>query len=68
LPLRSCGYLGFRTQPLLNPVGVVYAVPCGFTPLSAPHQTRIGPRRSAPKTRPDSITVRAHPSIVGSRR
>jgi hypothetical protein len=68
LPLRSCGYLGFRTQPLLNPVGVVYAVPCGFTPLSPPHQTRIGPRRSAPKTRPDSITVRAHPSIVGSRR
>jgi hypothetical protein len=48
LPLRSCGYLGFRTQPPLNPVGVVYAVTCGFTPLSAHRPTRIGPRKPAP--------------------
>ena len=47
LPLRSCGYLGFRTQPLLNPVGVVYTVHCGFAPLSAHRLTRIGYRRSA---------------------
>jgi hypothetical protein len=48
LPLRSCGYLGFRTHPPLNPEGVVYAVTCGFTPLPAPRLTRIGLRRSAP--------------------
>ena len=52
LPLRSCGYLGFHTQPPLNPVGVVYAVTCGFTPLSAPRLTRIGPRRSPPRNPP----------------
>jgi hypothetical protein len=48
LPLRSCGYLGFHTQPPLNPVGVVYAVTCGFTPLPAHRLNRIGPRKSAP--------------------
>jgi len=45
LPLRSCGYLGFRTQPLLNPVGVVYAVPCGFTSaLKAPPDPHWAPK------------------------
>jgi hypothetical protein len=48
LPLRSCGYLGFRTQPPLNPVGVVYAVTCGFAPLPDHRLNRIGPRKSAP--------------------
>ena len=47
VPLRSCGYLGFRTQPPLNPVGVVYPVPCGLTPLPAPRLTRIGYLRNA---------------------
>jgi hypothetical protein len=56
LPLRSCGYLGFRPQPPLNPVGVVYAVTCGFTSaLKAPPD----PHR-APQIRPDTTTVRAH--------
>jgi hypothetical protein len=61
LPLRSCGYLGFRTQPPLNPVGVVYAVTCGFTSaLKAPPDPHW-----APQIHPESITVRAHLSIVG---
>jgi hypothetical protein len=61
LPLRSCGYLGFRTQPPLNPVGVVYAVTCGFTSaLKAPPDPHW-----APQIHPESITVRAHLSIIG---
>ena len=64
LPLRSCGYLGFRTQPPLNPVGVVYAVTCGFTSaLKAPPDPHW-----APQIPPDSITVRAHPCNMGSPR
>ncbi|MFN5530912.1 MAG: hypothetical protein ACK5F7_10090, partial [Planctomycetaceae bacterium] len=60
LPLRSCGYLGFRTQPLLNPVGVVYAVTCGFTPaLKAPPDPHW-----APQIHPESLTVRAHLYII----
>ena len=60
LPLRSCGYLGFRTPPPLNPVGVVYAVTCGFTSaLKAPPDPHW-----APQIHPESITVRAHLYII----
>ena len=57
LPLRSCGYLGFRTQPPLNPVGVVYAVTCGFAPLPDHRLNRIGPRKSTPN---QSLFVRTY--------
>jgi hypothetical protein len=61
LPLRSCGYLGFRTHPPLNPVGVVYAVTCGFTSaLKAPPDPHW-----APQIHPESNTVRAHLYIIG---
>ena len=60
LPLRSCGYLGFSTHPPLNPVGVVYAVTCGFTSaLKAPPDPHW-----APQIHPESITVRAHLYII----
>jgi hypothetical protein len=61
LSLRSWGYLGFRTQPPLNPEGVVYAVTCGFAPLPAPRLTRIGLRRSAPN---QSLFVRTYLLLV----